>query len=263
MIRLIDTHAHLDGSHLADDLEAVLQRAANDGVTQVVTIGTTVESSRRALALASRFDSVFAAIGIQPNDTGDAADSDWDTIKELAKSHRESIVALGETGIDCYWDRVPLAIQQDYFDRHLDLARELDLPVVIHMRESGQQIVSQLREHWKAESGAGVMHSFTGDEKLMQACLELGLYISFAGMVTFKKSDALRDVATKVPLDRILVETDSPYLSPEPFRGKRPNEPARVVHTAKCLAELHKMDLSEFAAQTTANAIALFGLPKD
>lgn len=258
-MRLVDTHLHLDSDDFANREPEIVARAHEAGVAAMISVATSAASSRRVLELSRRLPGVFPAVGIQPNDVVEASEEDWKLIEQLAIECRNEIVAIGETGIDCYWDRTPLPQQRDFFDRHLRLALEHDLPVIIHMRESGQEIVEALRQAWGSRRGRAVMHSFTGDRDLLEQCLELGLYVSFAGMVTFKKSEDLREVARAVPLDRILVETDSPYLSPEPLRGRRPNEPARVVHTARCLAELRGISLDAFARQTTANAIRLFG----
>ena len=187
----------------------------------------------------------------------EAGPQDFALIEELAGS--PGVRAIGETGLDCYWDDTPLEMQERFFDRHLQLCRESALPMIIHMRESGQLIVEQLRR--QASVPNGVMHSFTGDLELAMHCLEMGLCISFAGMVTFKKSEELRAVAKAIPEDRLLVETDSPYLSPEPLRGKRPNEPARVEHTLRCLADVRGVTASHLASVTTANAKRLFQLP--
>ncbi len=258
-MQLVDTHLHLDSDDFADREPEIVARAHEAGVVAMISVATSATSSRRVLELSRRLPGVFPAVGIQPNDVVEASEEDWKLIEQLVLEFRDEIVAIGETGIDCYWDRTPLPQQRDFFDRHLRLAREHDLPVIIHMRESGQEIIAALRRAWGSHHGRAVMHSFTGDRGLLEQCLELGLYVSFAGMVTFKKSEDLREVARAVPLDRILVETDSPYLSPEPLRGRRPNEPARVVHTARCLAELRGISLDEFARQTTANAVRLFG----
>jgi TatD DNase family protein len=169
------------------------------------------------------------------------------------------VVALGETGLDQYRDHAPLALQQDYFDRHLRLSQERDLPFIVHTRESQAEVLAMLREARARGPLRGVMHSFTGDAATAAECVELGMHISFAGMVTFKKSDDLRAVAATVPADRILIETDSPYLSPQPLRGKR-NEPANVALTAECLAKVRGASVEDFAAQTTANARRLFRL---
>jgi TatD DNase family protein len=254
---LFDTHAHLASEQLADDLAGVLARAKTAGVGEILSVGTDLATSRRCCELAAANDGVFAAVGIHPTHAGEAQEEDWDEIVRIASENRH-VVALGETGLDNYWKDVPFPVQQDYFDRHLRLSQKLHLPFIVHQRECMAEIVAMLREAALRGPLRGVMHSFTGTSAEACECIGLGLYISFAGMVTFKKSNDLRDVSNTIPADRILVETDSPYLSPEPFRGKRPNEPARVVHTAKCLAEVREESLVDFARQTTVNARALF-----
>jgi len=253
---LIDTHAHLDDHRLRGDLPGVLNRAREAGVGQVVAIATTAPSALDLLDIAQRHRGVFAAVGIQPNHVAEAQPEDWSVIVDRARGSK--VVAIGETGLDRYWDHTPFDQQQDYFGRHLELAFERDLPVVIHCRNCEADIVAQLERLERPVRG--VLHSFTGTWDDAQAFLELGLHISFAGMVTFKNAslDPLRDVARRLPLDRILVETDSPYLSPHPFRGK-PNEPARVIHTAARIAELRGLAPEDFARATTANARRLFG----
>jgi TatD DNase family protein len=254
----VDTHAHLDDERLFASLDEVVERAGAAGVTSIVAIGTTAASSQECAKIAARYEGVFAAVGIQPNHAGEATPGDWPQIVALASSQK--VVALGETGLDRYWKDTPFDVQQDYFDRHLRLSQERSLPLVIHMRDCGADIAAMLRDARSRGPLAGVMHSFTGDADLAKECLDLGLYISFAGMVTYKKSESLREVAKTIPSDRILIETDSPYLSPEPRRGQRPNEPALVVHTAACLAEVRGASLADFAAETTANARRLFRL---
>lgn len=257
-LRLFDTHAHLNLDAFDSGLEELLERARAAGLIGISVIGIDAATSRRACELAAEHPGfLYAVVGIQPNSAAEAAEGDWSTIQELAGA--PGVRAIGETGLDCYWDDTPIEIQHEYFDRHLELARATALPVVIHMRESGSLIVDQLRRQSSVPSG--VMHSFTGDRALADQCLELGLCISFAGMVTFKKSDELRDVAKHVPEDRLLVETDSPYLSPEPLRGKRPNEPARVEHTLRTLAKVRGVSPEYLAEVTTENAKRLFQLP--
>lgn len=257
-MEIVDTHAHLDQEEFDADRADVIARARAAGVTAIVAIGTTADSSAAVVDIASKHEGVFAAVGIQPNYCSEAAEGDWERIVELAK--RPRVVAIGETGLDRYWDHAPFEVQQDYFARHIELAARLDLPFVVHMRDCGDEILAALRDaNEKHGQLHGVMHSFTGDSALAAACMGLGLCISFAGMATFKKSAELRAVAASIPADRILIETDSPYLSPEPFRGKR-NEPARVVHTAECLAAARGESLAAFAAFTTANARRLFRL---
>ncbi len=257
---LIDTHAHLADRRLAPQIGDVLARACEAGVVQVVAIGTTAEDSPQVLELARGHRGVFAAVGIHPNDAAEANVDDWHLIERLAREPK--VVAIGETGLDRYWDRTPFPVQQEYFERHLNLAHALDLPVVIHCRDSAADILAQLRAHGR--SFRGVLHSFTGDWELAEQFLELGLYLSFAGMLTFenKTLDPLRDAASRVPLERLLVETDSPYLTPHPFRGKL-NEPARVALTATRLAALRNLSPEELSRRTTANAQQLFALPSD
>jgi len=257
---LVDTHAHLDDDRLRSKLDEVLESARTAGITQILAVATTAADSVRVVALAHDHRGVFATVGFQPNNVAEAVEGDWERIVELAK--RPRVAALGETGLDRYWDRAPFNQQQDWFDRHLRLAHELDLPVVIHCREAEADIVAQLAALNRPVRG--VLHSFTGSIADAERFMELGLHISFAGMLTFnnRKLDALRDAAAAVPLDRLLVETDSPYLSPHPLRG-RPNQPAHVAWTALKLAELHGLTPEELAAATTANARKLFALPAD
>jgi TatD DNase family protein len=254
-----DTHAHLDDDQFDKTRDVVIQRALAAGVSTIVTVGTTVVSSETCVRLARNYPTLFAAVGIQPNHAGQTATGDWERIVRLV--HEPFVVALGETGLDRYWDFAPFDIQRDYFDRHLRLAQARDLPVVIHMRDCAEDVLAMLREARQRGPLRGVMHSFSGDAETARQCVEIGMHVSFAGMVTFKKSQALREVARSIPDDRILIETDSPYLSPEPKRGRQPNEPAWLVHTAACLASVLGMDPDQFAALTTANAARLFRFP--
>jgi TatD DNase family protein len=252
---MIDTHCHLDEEAFRPDRDAVICRAREGGLEFVVTIGTTAASSREAVEIAGAHAIVHAAVGIQPNYVSQAAAGDWEMIEELAG--RPKVVAIGETGLDRYWDHAPFDLQAEYFDKHIALARRHDLPFVVHCRDAERDVVAQLRASAAAGPLKGVMHSFSGDAETALACVELGLYISFAGMVTFKKNDALRQVAAQVPLDRLLIETDAPYLAPVPFRGKR-NEPAYVRHTAECLATVRNLTPAEIGDQTAKNARQLF-----
>ena len=256
MLSLVDTHVHLDQDEFAEDRDEVIRRAVEAGVAKMLTVGIGAESSQQSINLAAAHDVVFAAVGIQPNYCAQAEPGDWDRIVRLAQQLK--VVALGETGLDRHWDYSPFDLQQDYFDRHLRLSQSSGLPFIVHTRESEEDVIAMLREARKQGPLSGVMHSFVGDASTADACLEMGLYISFAGMVTYKKSDLLRRVAATIPDDRILVETDAPYLSPHPRRGQR-NEPAHVVHTARLLAEVRQQNFEEFARQTTQNACRLFG----
>jgi TatD DNase family protein len=253
---MIDTHAHLDDEQLAPSLDDVLLRAASAGVFAIVTVGTTLATSRRSVEISERFEGVYAAVGIQPNYCAQATTSEWDAVVQLSAHPR--VVALGETGLDGYWDFSALGVQQDYFDRHLRLSQQQDLPLIVHMRDCDESVVQMLEEARRRGPLRGVMHSFTGTVATARRCLDLGLYLSFAGMVTYKKSATLRDIAREVPDDRILIETDSPYLSPHPMRGQRPNEPALLGHTAACLAQVRGVDLQTFVEQTSENARRLF-----
>lgn len=255
---LVDTHAHLDQEEFDADRAEVLARSRAAGVEAIVAVGVTATSSQAVVDLAAQHDHVWAAVGIQPNYCSQAGPDDWNRIVTLAGASR--VVAIGETGLDRHWDYSPFELQQDYFDRHLRLSQSLDLPFIVHTRESDADVLTILRDARSRGPLRGVMHSFTGTTETAAECIELGLWISFAGMVTFKKSDELRRVAATVPDDRLLIETDSPYLSPHPLRGKR-NEPAHLVHTAACLAEARGVSAEQLAAQTTSNARALFRLP--
>ena len=253
----IDTHCHLDEESFTQDCHDTIQRAVDAGVTRMLTIGTTLDSCRRALDLAQKYDSVFAVVGLHPNYIQAAQPGDWERIVELATAPK--VVGLGETGLDQYWDHSPIELQSEYFDRHLELSRQLDLPFVVHCREAEVEVVTQLRRHSAHGPLRGVMHAFCGSAETASACLEMGMHLSFGGMVTFKRNEVLRQVSLAVPLDRLLVETDAPYLSPTPFRGKR-NEPAHVRLTAACLAETRGVSKEEIAAATTENARRLFRL---
>jgi TatD DNase family protein len=236
----------------------VLRRAEAAGLRRIVTIATTAPTSAASVALAERYPLLAATVGIQPNSVAEAAADAWDEVLRLAPHPK--VVALGETGLDRHWDFTPFPQQEDYFARHLELARQRTLPVVIHCREAETDVVRMLRDDFDRHGPVrGVMHSFTGDAQTAEACLAMGLFLSFAGMVTYKNAQTLRDVARDVPRDRLLIETDSPYLAPVPQRGKR-NEPAFVEHTAVCLAIVRGIAPDVLAAATARNARQLFGL---
>jgi TatD DNase family protein len=256
MNQLFDTHAHLDQPEFDHDRAEVVARARTAGVENIVAIGTTADASEVCVRLADELEGVYAAVGMQPNYVAESKTGDWERV--VAMVRRPGVVAIGETGLDRYWDFTPFDVQQDYFDRHLRLSQERGLPFVVHMRDCDEDILVMLREARQRGPLSGVMHSFTGSRAMMEECVAMGLYISFAGMVTFKKSDELRAIAAIVPDDRILIETDSPYLSPEPVRKIKRNEPAHMRHTASCLAEVRGATLEEFAGVTMANARRLF-----
>jgi TatD DNase family protein len=255
-MRFFDTHSHIDQDDFDEIRPAVIERAHAAGVEHVIAVGTTVAASRKCVELAAEYPGVHAAVGIQPNYVAEAGSDDWHSIVALA--NEPGVVAIGETGLDRYWDSTPFEVQQDYFARHMRLARELDLPFIVHMRDCDADIMAALQAEYRRGPLKGIMHSFTGDAAMAAECVAMGMHISFAGMVTFKKSQDLRECAASVPLERLLIETDAPYLSPEPKRGQRPNEPALVKHTAECLAKLRGMPLKQFGEITTANARVLF-----
>jgi TatD DNase family protein len=257
----IDTHAHLDQPEFDADRGEVIARARAAGVETMVCPAVSVASSRAALQLAADFG-LHAAVGIHPNSTAEAAPDDWRQIVALASEPR--VVAVGETGLDRYRDFAPFPLQQEYLDRHLRLARERDLPVILHCRDAQDDLMPMLRAAAARGPLRGVLHAMSGDAAFAAECLGLGLYVSFAGNVTYsnKKFESIRAAARTIPDDRLLVETDSPYLVPQAFRGRQKrNEPAHVVHTAALLAELRGVPLAQLAAQTTANARRLFRLP--
>lgn len=254
---IIDTHAHLTDKSLEADIEHFLAQARNADVRAILTVGTTLGSSQACIGLAEKFTEIRAAVGLHPNNCCQSQPEDWDAILELC--HHPRVAALGETGLDRHWDDCPWEVQVDFFRRHLALSRETKLPVVIHTRDCAEETLDILREEAQRGPLRGVMHSFTGPPAVADGCLELGLYISFAGMVTYKNASDIREIAASIPDDRILVETDSPYLTPHPFRGKRPNHPALVAHTLRHLAEVRGVAAEWLAQQTTDNAQRLFG----
>jgi len=257
----IDTHAHLNDERFDGRIDEVVESARKAGVVQTLVIGIDRLSSEKALRLANDHAELFAVVGLQPNSLAECGPNDFATVERMSVDPR--VVAVGETGLDRYWDRAPFDIQEEYFVRHLELAEAICKPVVIHCREAEQDMLRVLRglADRTGDLINGVMHSYTGSKELVPEFLKLGMHISFAGMVTFKKNDELREAARLVPDDRILIETDSPYLSPEPFRGK-PNQPAWVVHTGVRLAVARGVSAEHFAAVSTVNARRLFGLPK-
>ncbi len=254
----IDTHCHLDDDRFRDDLPAVLERAAAAGVIRALVIGIDRATSAAALELARRHPVLSAVVGIQPNHVAEAASGDWEAIVAMAADPH--VVGIGESGLDRHWDRAPFPMQEDYFARHLTLARTSGKPLVIHNREADAETVRMLRAEFDRYGPLrAVMHSFAADAATAEACLAMGLHLSFAGMVTYKNADSLRAIATTVPEDRLLIETDAPYLAPVPVRGRR-NEPAFVVHTATCLAAVRGVSVERIAEITTRNARELFGI---
>ncbi len=251
----IDTHAHLCYPDLLNELPAVIARAKAAGVDRIVSIATTLEDARQTLELARRHAGVFATVGLHPGEIPDVSLCD---MKELAALAVEpEVVAIGETGFDYYRSRDHAKAQKDLFWAQLELAKEQRLPVVIHNRAADGDCLEILRAHKPGFEPWGVMHCFGGDEKFAFDCLEIGLLISYTGILTLKNAESLRDVAKKVPLDRVMLETDAPYLAPVPRRGKC-NEPAFVPHIAAVLAQIKGVPIEEVARVTTANAERMF-----
>ena len=250
-MELFDSHCHLDPMRYSGELDAVLSRARAAGVTGMAVIGTRAADSEAAAALADREPGLVAAAGIHPNDSAEAEPDEWDRIVALVTSGR--VAAVGETGLDWYRTTAPADTQRDAFDRHIRLAQRFGLPLVIHTRESTRDCLDMLREALARGPLSAILHSFTGTAEEAAEAIDLGFFLGFAGMVTFRSAANLKEVAKTVPLDRLLIETDSPFLSPEPLRGKR-NEPANLVHTATCLALVRGEPLGAFAAAMNANA---------
>ncbi len=251
----IDTHTHLQVSHFDADRDEVIHRAFDAGVEKIIVVSTDVASSRQALQLAEKFSGIYAAVGIHPTDCNDATDKDFEMIAELARHPK--VVAIGEIGMDFYWKPFSQEAQQRAFIRQLHLAQELSKPVIIHNREAGAAILQTLHDAG-IHHLSGVFHCFSENAEYAQRVLALGCHISFTGNLTYKKS-TLPEAAAQVPLERLLLETDAPFMTPMPHRGKR-NEPAYTVHIVGKLAEIKKISLAEVAQQTTANAMGLFGL---
>jgi len=257
MMRLFDTHAHLHFPDYADDLDAVLERARAAGVRGMVTIGTDRESNRAVTALAKRLPDVWATVGIHPHDAGEAAEADFGEMERLA-GEEPKVVGFGEMGLDFFRDLSPREAQEKVFRRQIDIARRARKPIIVHCRDAHAETLAVLGEERAGETG-GVMHCFSGNVEIARRCLDLGFYISLAGPVTYKNARALPEVARFVPGDRLVVETDCPYLPPTPHRGKR-NEPAYVALTAACIAELRGTDPEALCDALTANAAKLFGI---
>ena len=253
---LIDTHAHLEMREFNDDRDEVIQRAREAGVEYIVTIGTTVESSRDAVLLAEKYDFIYAAIGIHPHEVKDILHPAYGMIRHLAK--HKKVVAYGEIGLDYHYENSPRSDQKRKFRDMLREARELDLPVIIHDREAHDDTIRILSEEWSPDLG-GVMHCFSGDAAMAKKVIEMGFSISIAGPVTFPKAESLREVVRQIPIEHMLIETDSPYLAPQPVRGRR-NEPSFVCHTAEEVARLKGLSVDDVARITTFNAMQLFGI---
>lgn len=258
---LIDSHCHIDGEQFDDDRDDVVQRARDAGVAAMLNIGTGDPHSddfRRAVAVADKYENVYASVGVHPHDAKLYDDAAENHLIELVRSS-DKVIAWGEIGLDFYYDHSPRDVQADVFQRQIRMARELDLPIIIHSRDADDQTVSILTQECSYDGFRGIMHCFGGTAAMAETLMKIGFLISFAGNVTFHKAENLREAARVVPLERLLIETDCPFLTPVPFRGKR-NEPAFVVHTAAFLAELYETDVKRLADHTTQNFLGFFEL---
>ena len=253
-MNLTDTHTHLHFDQYRHDLPEVIRRAEEDGLKKILTLGTNLKSSREAVRIAKEYEMVYAAVGIHPTDVYHSTPADFPEIKMLARNE-EKVVAIGEIGLDLYWKEVPLQDQLPVLDKMLEIAHELNLPVVIHNRDA-QPEMQQFFEKNQIQSLRGVMHSFAGSSEDAQFYLNRELYISFTGVITFKNFKSM-DVVKSVPVERLLLETDSPFLAPVPRRGKR-NEPAFVRHIADKLVEVHSIPVEKICSITYGNAEELF-----
>jgi TatD DNase family protein len=257
----VDSHAHIDGPEFDADREETIQRARDAGVSAILNIGTGDPHSgalERAVELAEKHKDIYTAVGTHPHDARLFDDKAAERIKGLIEQSWR-VIAWGEIGLDFHYDNSPREVQLDVFRQQLQLARDASLPVIIHTREAEEETIEILKSVWTGSSLPGIMHCFSGSLALAQQAIELGFSISFSGIVTFKKADDLRTIASQIPLDRLLIETDCPFLSPVPFRGKR-NEPAYVVEVARCLAGIHGLEMKEMARITSANFARLFKL---
>jgi len=252
---LVDSHCHLDFPDFASELDAVVARARAAGIRRMVTISTRVRKHSQVLAIAEKYPDVFCSVGTHPHNSAEEPDVDAKMLVALAQHPK--IVAIGEAGLDYHYDNSPRAAQATSFRQHIAAARETGLPLVIHARDCDADMTAILAQETGQGAFPAVLHCFTGGRDLAMRAIDLGLYISFTGILTFKNSAALRDIAAALPADRILVETDAPYLAPLPFRGKR-NEPAYVVETAKVLTNTRGASADEIAHQTTDNFFRLF-----
>ena len=253
---LIDTHVHLNADQYDDDLQEVIDRALSEGIDRMFVVGFDTKTIERTMKLIDQYDFIYGIIGWHPVDAIDCTDERLEWIESLSKHPK--IIGIGEMGLDYHWDKSPKDIQKDVFRKQIALAKRVQLPIIIHNREATQDCVDILKEENASEVG-GIMHSFSGSNEIADEILKMNFYVSLGGPVTFKNVKQPKEVAKHVPLDRLLVETDAPFLSPHPYRGKR-NEPARVKLVAEQIAELRGLTYEEVCEATTENAERLFKL---
>jgi TatD DNase family protein len=253
---LIDSHAHLEMPEFKKDLEAVIQRAKELGVEYIFTVGTEKKDWKSALEIAHSFPSIYAILGVHPHNVKEIDDETYVVLKRLCQD--EKVKALGEIGLDFFRNLSPRDIQLERFWEQIGLAKELGLPIVVHDREAHQKTLEILRSE-KAEECGGIIHCFSGDYEMAKACIDMGFFISIPGTITFKNADGFREIVRRIPLESLLVETDAPFLTPEPYRGKR-NEPGYVRYTAQKIAEVKKVSFEKVAEVTTKNALNVYHL---
>jgi len=258
-MELIDTHCHLTFKQLIENLDALLQRSREANVTGWLTVGTDPEHNQKCVELAQRHKNIYAAVGIHPHEAKDAAASTFEDLKTLAKNNK--VLAVGETGLDFHYEHSNVSDQKRVFLEQLKIADELDKPVVIHSREAFNETMDIL-DNCGLDLPDVVFHCFTGGAEQAKKILDAGFFISFTGVVTFKNAQSVREAAKIVPLDRLMIETDCPYICPEPVRNKRPNEPAFMIHTANFLANLKKVSINEFAQIVTDTSRDFFAMPE-
>lgn len=251
---LFDTHAHLDDARFDEDRDSVIARLQEEGISLVVNVGADMESSRRSVELANQYDFIYAAVGVHPDETGELTEADMQELAEMSKN--DKVVAIGEIGLDYHNNGAPKEVQQKWFRRQLSLAEELHLPYIVHDRNAHGDTLSILKEIGYFN---GVLHCFSGSAEMAKEVVKLGLMVSFAGPVTFKNAPKTKEAAKNVPLKSLMVETDSPYLSPEPHRGKR-NDSSRVRFVAEEIARLHEISFEDAARITMENGKRFFGI---
>lgn len=253
---LVDTHAHLNAEPFDTDRAEVIQRALDNGVTRIINIGFNRETITTSLQLAEQYPFIYSSVGWHPVDAEQMTAADLSWLEQLCTHPK--VVAIGEVGLDYYWKTSSPAVQHTVLREQIQLARQVGLPLIIHNREAHEDVVAILEEEKAAEVG-GVMHCFSGDWDMAKRCLNMNFYLSFGGPITFKNAHLPKEVLASVPLDRLLLETDAPYLAPHPFRGKR-NESSYVTLIAEAAAEIKQLSLAEIAKQTTENAVRLFNI---
>lgn len=253
---IFDTHAHLDDSRFDRDRKELIEGLKAQGISLIVNPGADMPSSKRAVELAKQYDFIYAAVGVHPHDVKDMGENTIDELRKLASE--EKVVAIGEIGLDFYYDNSPRDLQLEYFIKQIELANELSLPIIIHSRDASELTYETIKKY-KADTTPCVLHCFSQSLEMAERYVDLGCYISFAGPITFKNAHNLKEAATKLPLDRLFIETDCPYLTPEPFRGKR-NDPSKVIYVAKEIAKLKGISEQEVIDATRKNATKFFGI---